>query len=556
MGQLFPQFNEQKWEQVRTHPYFKKHIAQIKERAEAFLATDPPRMKFSDMHLFVTTGDRSVSGKVYNEYNARLEVFFFMYLLEKDEKWIEPLADIMWNICDFESWSIPAHVKESATPADRHINLDLCSTLTGFSLAEILYFIGDKLPDLVYRRVHHEIRVRIIDSYKRHNVFWEKITNNWSAVCISAVLGCYLYLDCKEELEEQLPFMLETMNCYLRGFENDGCCTEGYGYWNYGFSHFCIFADMLRSYTDGKIDLFKEEKAHAVALFQQNVAVNEKECISFSDGPLHFSPNPWLSHFLKHEYPDMEIPHFEESNQTSAALRYVLWQDPDMESTGFHPASYIYPDSQWFIFRGEKYTLVAKGGYNQESHNHNDIGSFILSCDGKVSFVDPGSGAYTRQYFDGATRYQHLVTSSTGHSVPIINGQIQVTGMKKSKVLASAENYFKFTLDNGYDIPTLDSLVRTFDCQDDVLILTDSYVFSEEPESIVERFVSFHQPQVTPEGIICGTSRLVFDSDVFSVSLKEGIIESQPEKTLYQIDLQVKEPKKETTVSVSFYSAN
>jgi len=37
----------------------------------------------------------------------------------------------------------------------------------------------------------------------------------------------------------------------------------------------------------------------------------------------------------------------------------------------------------------------AMGGHNDESHNHNDVGTSILIYNGNPVLVDVGSGAYT-----------------------------------------------------------------------------------------------------------------------------------------------------------------
>ncbi len=538
MGQVFRECNEAKWEQVRTHPYFANAVAAITKETEALLATDPPRVKFSEIHLFATTGDRMVYQNKYNEYITRMENYFFMYLLTREEKYLLPLGDIIWNICDFETWALPAHAKEHETPHDRRIFLDLCSTIMGFRIAEILYFIGDKLPDLLVRRARWEIRTRVIDSYATGDAWWMRSTNNWSAVCIGATLAAYLYLGETEALDKQLPRMLETIECYLRGFHEDGCCLEGYGYWVYGFSYFCLFASLLREYTDGEIDLFRREKVHNIARFPQNVAINETELISFSDCGLRFSPNAWLTQFLKREYPDLESPAFEESPKLPGYLRYFLWQDPDLASGKMCPESHIFPDAQWFIHRSPAYNLAAKAGHNSEPHNHNDIGSFLFSKDGAVSFTDPGGGVYTRQYFS-SERYNSIATSSRGHSVPIINGEYQVTGTIRSQILAESDREYCFTMENGYAIPTLTSLVRRIECKGDRVCITDSYRFSEMPTGIVERFVSYQKPILKEGAVHVGNAVLTFEPTRFTVLLSEEefINGNGASAPLYLIDL-------------------
>ncbi len=552
MGRIFSQFTEEKWNQVRNHPYFASSVKKICQKAEKYIETEPPRIKFSEIHLYAVTGDRVTFQNVYSNYQDRLETFFFTYLVTKDEKYISYLSDVLWNILDFETWTIPAHVREQDALERRHTWLDLCSSIMGYRISEILYFIGDKLPELVYRRAKNEIRVRIIESYRDHNDFWwHKADNNWSAVCMGAVFASYVYIAEKEEIDAQIPRMLETMNCYLSGFDDEGCCKEGYGYWNYGFSHFCLFASLLREYTNGEIDLFKNEKVYAIAKFQQNVTINETEIISFSDCGRIFSPTPWLSHFLKKEYPDIEIPGFEESKEISAPLRYTLWQEPEFAKSKMNPKSVIFHNTQWFIYRSPAYNFAIKAGYNAEPHNHNDIGSFLISKGGKVSFTDPGGGIYTRQYFDPKERYNFLIASSRGHSVPVINGEYQTVGKNKSTVYAESENEYSFSMENGYEIKSLKSLRRDVKCLTDHAVITDTYLFDETPESVVERFVSFIEPKITDAGIICGETLLSFDENLLDASIGSEVVENSKNKDiLYFVDLKVKSPSNNFSVTV------
>lgn len=553
MRKLFREFNEAKWEQVRTHPYYAPAIAMIRERTEEMLRTDPMRVKFSEIHLFATTGNRKIFEKVYGDYRDRLNNYFFMYCLTEEQRYLDAYADILWNICDFESWSIPAHVAEKLTPQMRRVNLDLCSTIMGFRIAEALYFIGDKLPDLVYRRALYEVRHRVIESYAQNDYWWMTATNNWSAVCIAAVLATYLYVGTEEEIQAQLPRMIDTMNCYLQGFDEEGCCLEGYGYWNYGFSHFCLFASLLREYTDGKIDFFDNAKVRAIAHFQENIAINDQQCISFSDCGSKFAPHDWLTHFLKKEYPDISVPGFAHSNTTEGILRYILWSDPELAEGGLRPKSFMFERNQWYIYRCEAYQFACKAGYNAEPHNHNDVGSFLISRDNEVTFTDPGGGEYSRQYFSGE-RYTILEPSSRAHSVPIINGQYQVTGEAKSKVFCAEEGHYAFSMENAYEIPGLKSLTREFVCNADGIRLTDDFSFDKVPERVTERFVSLQKPEITAEGVQCGGSLLVFDRNIFEVRIgsenrMRGGKEAEP---VYFTDLTVRCPQEIMTVSVVF----
>ena len=44
--------------------------------------------------------------------------------------------------------------------------------------------------------------------------------------------------------------------------------------------------------------------------------------------------------------------------------------------------------------------LSLKGGHNAVSHNHLDVGNFVIFCDGQPIFIDAGVGPYTAKTFN------------------------------------------------------------------------------------------------------------------------------------------------------------
>ena len=73
--------------------------------------------------------------------------------------------------------------------------------------------------------------------------------------------------------------------------------------------------------------------------------------------------------------------------------------------------------------------LAAKGGTNGESHNHNDIGSFIVALDGVPVLIDAGVGEYTKQTFSNR-RYELWPMVSPYHNLPTVNGHQQQPGVE------------------------------------------------------------------------------------------------------------------------------
>ena len=76
--------------------------------------------------------------------------------------------------------------------------------------------------------------------------------------------------------------------------------------------------------------------------------------------------------------------------------------------------------------RGHLYVAM-KGGNNGESHNHNDVGSFIIYANNEPLFIDPAVGEYTAKTFS-KDRYEIWTMQSGYHNLPQINGTDQKDG--------------------------------------------------------------------------------------------------------------------------------
>ena len=546
MSRKLRRLTEEKLEQLRNHPYFAQWRENVLKKAEEYLNTEPPRIKYSKMHSYYVTGRRSDYAD-QGIYHDRLSTFFAAYMLTEEEKYLVPLADDLWNICDFECWTGPWHIRESASLEDRFTELELGSTAHGANIAEVLAYVGDKLPELVYRRAKDQVFRRIINSYAdktNEQIYWFYRNTNWSAVCTYQVFAAYFFLASDEQIRAQIPRMLQSVECYLSGLDEEGCCIEGYHYWNYGFGAFCRFADMLREFTEGEIDLFKNEKVHDIALFQQRMAMNETECLSFSDCPRIYRPDPALSHLLKQTYDDVEIPPMKASTNSSISMRDLSYLKPEFENCSFKPKSHSFKNAQWFVYHSDKYSLGAKAGHNKEIHNQNDVGAFMFSKDNKISFCDLGAGEYTADYFND-NRYTVMVCSSRGHSVPIVNGKYQIETEDKSEVCSNSDNCFKYRMGKVYDDPTLKSIERGFECLEDRVILTDTFEFDSTPESLVERFVSDLEIIVEEGRFICHHTILEFDPNIFeaSVSSEPFVNFNDKQCRAYFADLKVKNPE-------------
>ncbi len=112
-----------------------------------------------------------------------------------------------------------------------------------------------------------------------------------------------------------------------------------------------------------------------------------------------------------------------------------------------------------FAWRRGGLYVAAKGGHNGESHNHNDIGNFIVYADGEPEIIDVGNCVYTAKTF-GAERYELMNTRSSNHNVPLIGGMEQVCGRQHAaKDVRADENGVRMDIAGAYPERVI-SLIR------------------------------------------------------------------------------------------------
>jgi len=77
----------------------------------------------------------------------------------------------------------------------------------------------------------------------------------------------------------------------------------------------------------------------------------------------------------------------------------------------------------------EGFFFAAKGGHNNESHNHNDLGTCVLYFNGKPCLIDIGRETYVAKTFS-SSRYEIWTMQSGFHNLPKINGEDQMQGQE------------------------------------------------------------------------------------------------------------------------------
>ncbi len=368
----------------------------------------------------------------------------------------EECENIIYAFLHLPTWSLSAHYLYGGlndywdVPEDpfdetglvrgigrnRKQSLDLCSCSAAFILCELAQLLDGKIEPCLIRWCRQESFERVLKPFMSLSPFphFETNPNNWSGMCMGSVGAAAIYLiSDTRTLAAVLMRVLESLDVHLSGYNEDGASPEGFGYWQLGFQYFLMFADLLKKRTGGQINLLEDEKVRRVAGFGTDCCFGKRVKLPFGDAN-------WLGLYDKAigRYVGglgVNIPNLTDVDaqecfaaqfeHTPLMLRHLIWDVEPLKSATVFPRSAVYPNSEYYM--GFYHTpddpvyLLAKGGNNGESHNHNDVGSFVIIRNDQMLAADTAGGDYCRDYFS-EKRYTFFAARSIGHNVPIVNG--------------------------------------------------------------------------------------------------------------------------------------
>jgi hypothetical protein len=497
--------------------------AEVRDVVSGAASSAPPELTFELFRQFADTGDRYGYEHPYFKRRGRLvaaggaALFDTLCFPEGDgghgtvsEGVLSALADELWRVCDEYTWALPAHEYNVREGEGMRRCVDLFAAETAHMLSEILEICGKQLDARVAERVRDEVLDRVLIPFADdpRPIAWEASENNWLAVCAGAVgMSALIMLrDDPERLQRVLDRSGRSMDRFLGSFGDDGGCAEGVDYWIYGFGYFVYFAEALRE--SGGSDLLDDPKVRALAAFPARVGYGNGYYPSFSDGSETAMVPPGLVSRLA-ERVGAPVPslaavpsHASDFCHRWAHLaRNITWTDPAVLGRAAEPSVHLLPDLGWVVDRGPVFAFAAKGGHNDEPHNHLDLGHFILHAGGETLLADLGGGEYTKGYFR-EERYLDIHPAAEGHSIPVLDGRTQPPGREHaaSVIQFSADDRrteLLLDLTRGYEVPGLEQLIRRFKWvrETGTLILVD-HVATERGFAVDELFISHLRPRV------------------------------------------------------------
>ncbi|MBD3177412.1 MAG: heparinase, partial [Armatimonadia bacterium] len=398
------------WDALAARPEFAALIDQA-----ASLADQPIPETTDELYLeFFETGNRTNWQRVAGQRRGRISTLALAECLEGRGRFIGPLQGTIRAICAEPTWVMPAHDRDKRNFEGTLIDIDLGSSGLAWQLATAYDLLGDGLEPDVRQLIHGKIRDRILDPFlamvrgEREANWWMTATNNWNHVCLAGVVGSALAVS--ESPQERAEILLAGAHYSeygLQGFTEDGYCSEGVGYWNYGFGHFISLAEMTHQATGGRIDLFQRDDVIPPAMYGARMEIAEGVYPAFADCSVNARPDSRLMSFLGQKY-QLGLDDYPPETMVgpggglASAVLYSFATsaatDPVEEAGRVRLGL-----TEWFEEAGilisragdSKLAIAGKGGHNSEHHNHNDVGSYVVVVGGRAVLLDPGAETYT-----------------------------------------------------------------------------------------------------------------------------------------------------------------
>ena len=434
---------------------------QVVEMAEKMLDEEIPFLPLSLYRDFFITGNRANFESKNFKRRSMCYTLAIAEAFEKKGRFTDKLIDVIWAILEESTWILPAHTVHSPTipgtevpevyGTDMMHGIDLFSESTCAMLTTVYLLLKDTLDAVspyISERLAYELYNRSTRPFMHLQFSWSgkygNRPNNWNPWIVSNVLYTTAIME-KDDAKRAhiVKKCIEYLDYFINGYAEDGGCDEGPAYWGCAGGSLFDCLEILYDLSGGKIDIFDEPLIRAIGEYESKFNIHYDRFVNFADshGRIISSGN-LLTRFGKRC-----------GSESLEAFGYVMAQGGRLcwdHNLGYRsyknlctPIVYdapptkaekkvYFPNLKVMISRESEETnkgmfVAMKGGHNGESHNHNDVGNFIVYYNGNPVIIDAGVGVYTRQTFS-PQRYELWFMQSNYHNLPTFDGVGEMQG--------------------------------------------------------------------------------------------------------------------------------
>lgn len=464
------------------------------ERAEKQLAAGIVPFTEERYVEYLRTGSRT-SQDFVQQRTVYLRDLLFGECVENKGRFLPAIEAAVQDIGTEKTWTKPSVDPHLEYYHGKKVRVDLNVAARALLFTGVYHMLGDKLSPETRALIKQELSRRVFEPYRRclltgdrEGFWWTTWQTNWNAVCNAGIiLSALAMIDSREDRAFFLHGTELNIHNFLDGVPEDGYCTEGIGYWGFGFGNYVKLATGIKLATGGRIDWFDNPKVVKIARFGRRINLIGNLYPAYADCPPTRKPDPWILYYMDRLYDPASLAAWKAA-PIDAGDPFVMSLTCAPTSPYYTAAPYPHLAPQpgdvlrdYFDQAGilncrprdpsapNVFAVSLKGNHNDEAHNHNDLGAFVVATPRSPLplIVDPGNELYTSRTFSDR-RYESKVLNSYGHSTPVIGGQLQRAGRDaQAKVVevrfSDAADRIVFDLTSAYaHIPGVASITRAF----------------------------------------------------------------------------------------------
>ena len=508
-------------------------------------------VKASDYLEYERSGNRQIMERPFGNNNQAIVRLLLAELAEGKGRFMDQLINGVFHACEMTSWALSAHLPKQpdrrSLPCSTYHLIDLTAGDLGGLLSWVYYFMHDEFDKVnpeISRRLYSELNDRILTPYIEDDGFWwmavhykGQLVNNWNPWCNSNALMSFMLLENdRDRLAKAVWRSMQSVDKFLNYVKADGACEEGPSYWGHASGKLLDYLELLADITGGRINIFQEKQVKSMGEYISRSYVGNGWVVNFADASAKGGGDAYLIYRYGRAVDSDELKQFAASllqgkkisfsgRDVYRMLKALVVRDELAQMTPSHdvPSCTWYPETEFYYAQRGAAFLAAKGGFNNESHNHNDVGSCSLWLNQVPMLIDAGVGTYTRQTFSNE-RYSIWTMQSDYHNLPIINGCSQRHGNAyKARAAKAAEGSFSVDIAAAYPQEAgVRQWIRSYRLGRNMLTVQDNFRLESATEKNRVNFLTWGDVQpgdgyveITVEG---AKARLYYDVARFEMS--------------------------------------
>ena len=483
------------------------------------------------------TGNRVNYEGICFEKRRQLAAIVMAEIMEGKGRFMKDIIDGIGSFCEETWWGIPAHYGK-AIPLAELQEVDLFNAETASLIVWTRYMLEKQFnqfsPDLC-QRIDREIERRILVPALEKDYWWKTAGMNWNPWICSNWLTCVLICEKDEARKNKAIAQIQkATQLFIDAYPEDGGCDEGPHYWDRAAAS--LF-EVLRLFTADGLQVKDVNKIKNMAAYAYNTYIGNNYCVTFADAHenkdvlnvnIAYPFGLWLNDktlrelgaFIGRQKGVLKDPAalYAKSDNFPSLGRELFFLRHIRDFIAEQPREPLLKDV-WLndlqimtARRGHLYVAM-KGGNNGESHNHNDVGSFIIYANNEPMFIDPAVGEYTAKTFS-KDRYEIWTMQSGYHNLPQINGIDQKDGKEyAAKFISHKEGQLCLDIAGAYPAEAaVKSWKRTVTAMKSGISVTEDYVLSDYRQPTRLMFIT-----LDPDAL----KHIHFDASQLSASIED-----------------------------------